>query len=132
MAGAAPAGTVGAMAVAIGLGERLVARVTGADVIWSLSRGVEAAWSSVAGARVVTMREAWSVASGWRLPGSAVPGVLVAGSYRGTGGAWSFWCVHRARTLLLVDLADGRYRHWVLQVDDPELAAAEINSRLGR
>jgi len=125
-------GTVDGMAVAVGVGERLVARVTGADVVWSLSRGAEAAWSSVSGARVVTMREAWSVASGWRLPGSAFPGLVVAGSYRSTGGAWSFWCVHRAKALLLVDLKDGRYRHWVLQVDHPELVAAAISSRLGQ
>jgi hypothetical protein len=32
----------------------------------------------------------------------------------------------------MVDLAEGRYRHWVLQVDDPGTVAAATNSRAGR
>jgi hypothetical protein len=107
------------MAVQVELSDRLVVRLTGWDRVWALSSGVEVPLRSVEAVRLMSRREARSLASGLRLAGSCLPGVIQAGRYRSFSGEWSFWSVRRAGTVLVIDLVGQRYRHLVLEVDDP-------------
>jgi hypothetical protein len=59
-----------------------------------------------------------------RLPGSAIPGVIIAGSYD-LGANRTFWDVRRAQRLLLVQCHPGSaYAALVLEVPDPDATAA--------
>ena len=70
-------------------------------------------------------------ASGLRLPGTGLPGVIRAGSY-GTGSTRDFWNVRRADTLLVIEMRPGAaYRRLVLQVAHPDAVASELRPALG-
>ncbi len=118
--------SVASVAVQIEVSDRLVVRLTGWDRVWALSSGVDVPLRSVQAVRPMRRREARELASGLRLPGTSLPGVVQAGSYRAMSGDWSFWMVHRAETVLVVDLEGEQYRHLVLEVPDPVAFSREI------
>ncbi|MDG4799857.1 hypothetical protein [Micromonospora sp. WMMD980] len=99
--------------------ERLIVRLVGADRLWALSAGVEAPTAAVTAARVVSRGEAHARWLGLRLPGTSWPGLITAGSYWSRDTGRSFWCVHRAEEVLLVELAGQPYDRLVLEVERP-------------
>lgn len=65
---------------------------------------------------------------GWRLPGTQIPGVIVAGSYY-QDGEWTFWDVRgRGRQAIEVQLAGQRYRRLVIDVANPADAVRRIQA----
>lgn len=62
---------------------------------------------------------------GWRLPGTHVPGLIVAGTYY-QGGRRIFWDVARPKGSIVVDLADEPYDQLVVEVADPDAAVRRI------
>jgi hypothetical protein len=109
-------------------------RLRGSDAVWAFKRGLDVPLSAVSDVRVADERSPWLGVSrrelGLRLPGSAVPGVIVAGSYRSKTRGWTFCCLRRGQRALVVELEPGavRYRRLVLGVADPEGARAGIQS----
>ena len=68
-----------------------------------------------------------------RLPGTAVPWVIVAGSYYWRG-EWTFYDV-RLRHLeraIVIRLRDERYARLVVEVEDPNATVAQIEHSLSR
>lgn len=85
--------------------------------------------ASVAGVAVAPRRLVPQ--TGFRLPGTGIPGVLRAGSY-GTGARRDFWLVRRADLVLVIELhPGGRYRRLVLEVPDPHAEALRLRPHLG-
>ena len=113
------------MAVTLAIdGDDLVVRLSGADVVWALARELRVPRMLV---RSVSVAERPSLGRpGMRIGGSYLPGVLTAGRYR-RRGQWSFWVVHRARRLLVVECVTGaRFDRIVLEVPDPDGEAARL------
>ncbi|RZU76969.1 hypothetical protein EV384_5681 [Micromonospora kangleipakensis] len=108
--------------------EQLVVRLTGADRLWALTAGVAVPTASVTGVRTVGRAEAYRRGAGWRLPGTFWPGLIMAGSYVSRSHGRSFWCVHRADEVLLVDLEGPAYDRLILEVDQP----AEVSRAIAR
>ncbi|MFC0032486.1 hypothetical protein ACFFMM_23475 [Micromonospora chaiyaphumensis] len=108
--------------------ERLVVRLSGADRFWALAAGVEVPTGAVTSVRLVSRAEAYARGSGFRLPGTYWPGLIMAGSYVSRSTGRSFWCVHRADQVLLVELEGQRYDRLVLEVDEP----AEVSRAIAR
>jgi hypothetical protein len=101
----------------------VVVRPRGAAALWSLKREIRARRATVALVRVV---DGADVPIGVRLPGTAVPGVLVAGSY-GRGSERSFWLVRNRRgPKLVIDLHDQPYARLVLEVSAPDAVASRL------
>jgi hypothetical protein len=68
---------------------------------------------------------------GLRLPGSFLPGVVTAGSYGVRKRV--FWDVRRADRLLLIECQpDAGYEALVLEVPDPDGAAAQLSRSVTR
>jgi hypothetical protein len=64
---------------------------------------------------------------GWRLPGTHLPGVIVAGSYL-RDGEWEFWDVRGAGSRAIeVNLSGGRFSRLVIDVDDPDAAVRRLD-----
>jgi hypothetical protein len=63
-----------------------------------------------------------------RLPGTALPGVIQAGSYYRIRDGWEFYIMRRPSKCILIELSGGRYKRLIIQVDDetPESAARRI------
>ncbi|MFE9959082.1 hypothetical protein [Micromonospora sp. NPDC005299] len=108
--------------------ERLVVRLTGADRLWALAAGVEVPTDAVTSVRPVSRAQAYARGSGWRLPGTFWPDLIMAGSYVSRSTGRSFWCVHRADEVLLVELEGQRYDRLVLEVEEP----AEVSRAIAR
>lgn len=73
------------------------------------------------------------VALDWRLlrlPGTAIPGVIQAGSYYRIKDGWEFYAVRRPSTSIVIEMTGGRYKRLIIQVDGetPESAARRILS----
>lgn len=63
---------------------------------------------------------------GLRLVGSRIPGVITAGTFR-VDGEWVFWDVHDMDKAIVIELEDEHYARLVIEVADPEAAAALVN-----
>lgn len=79
----------------------------------------------------VTVTGASTVPVGLRSPGTALTGLLRAGSY-GAGSRRTFWLIRRGETVLVVDLAaGGDYRRVVLELEDPDGVAERLVRAVG-
>lgn len=109
-----------------------VLRVTlgGAGAVWALKRRVERPLAHVASARVGDRRTLQRQRPALRWPGTLLPGLITAGTYRSPrpGGGRQFWDVRRAERVLVVDLHDDAYSRLVLEVPDPAAVAATIDA----
>ncbi len=118
------------MAVTVSVGASSVdVAFTGKDALWALRRSLRVPLKRVHGARVMARRDAEKECPWLRLPGSYLPRMLRAGSY-GVGARRQLWCVHRADTVLVVELRGRPYSRIVLQTREPHRLAGQINAAL--
>ena len=107
----------------------LVVDISGWDALWALSRGFTVPLSGIRNAMVLDRAQAGKPPA-LRWPGTALPGVVVAGTY-----VWrsrrEFWVTYRADRFLVVTCAPGSpYDRLVLQTGEPERDAAMILAAL--
>lgn len=63
---------------------------------------------------------------GLKMPGAAIPGVIMVGTWRGAGGT-TFAVCHGARPAVVIELAGQRYDRIVVTVDDPQNAVSSLS-----
>ena len=71
---------------------------------------------------------------GWRMPGTHLPGLIVAGSYY-RNGQWTFYDVVNSQAAVVVELAGANASHYdrlVVEVADPEQALRRVRGALKR
>lgn len=110
---------------------RLIVRLSGWDRVWALKRELS-----------VPVEHVESIAyepefvarfnPGLRLPGTALPGVIVAGSYWWKDRGWSFYSMRKAERTIVVRLREERYQRLILQSDEPEATARRLRDELAR
>ncbi len=115
-------------AVGVSPDDRLLVRPVGLVRVWALSRGVELPITSVVD---VGVSERKDLVLGMRFPGTHLPGVLTAGTFRSRGEK-SLWMVGRNEKVLVIELTGEKYRHLVLGVEDPEAATEALRAALNR
>ncbi len=93
----------------------LVVRPRGLNRVWAMKGQVRVPLAQVSEVRTHVDRR--SVPSGWRVPGTYVPGLILAGTYR-LKGERSFWLVGRAAEVTVVECRGGRFDRIVLQLSD--------------
>jgi len=108
--------------------DALVLHVTGLDRILALKQTISVPWEHVSGVDQ-DRAEAGVVFHGLKLPGTAVPGVVTAGSFF-RGGQWTFWDVHDPAQAVIIRLRDEHYSRLVVGVDDPADAVSRVRSAL--
>jgi hypothetical protein len=62
---------------------------------------------------------------GFRMPGTHLPGILVAGTFY-KGGKRSFWDVRNKQNVIVVELSGELYQELVIEVDDPSAVIARL------
>lgn len=101
--------------------------VEGLHKLWALKSEMVIPIEQIVGARLncneVTMPE------GWRLPGTYIPELITAGTYRAHGDK-VFWDVVHQEKSIIIDLCKNEYKQLILEVENPETVVAEINSRI--
>ncbi len=106
-------------------GTDLEVEVLGLHKLWALKSRLRVPLTAVKRARRLeadTVRSWWK---GWRLPGTQVPGVIVAGSYR-LRGEWHFWDVALAEHAIAIELSSAFYAALFVEVAQPDEVLAEL------
>lgn len=106
------------------VGDRIVVRPQGLHKIWSLRGRVEVAAADVVDVHVLPQS---GRPRGFRAPGTSLPGVLYAGTFR-KGRAKAFWLVRGStRPALVIETSSGRpYNVVVVGVPDPSAVALSL------
>ena len=103
-----------------------VFEVLGLHKLWALKGRITVPLSHVRAVRAdPTVKLGWW--KGWRLPGTHVPGLIVAGTYY-QGGRRIFWDVVRPTSAIVVDLTDEPYDQLVVEVADPGAAVHRLEA----
>lgn len=106
----------------------LIVHVKGIDKYLSLKSQLEIPLSHIVGAEIdpgVVERWGHPNLKEIRAPGTGLPGVIKAGSFR-LDGQWAFWDVHDPKKAITIKLADEHYTKLVIEVTDPTAAVAKI------
>jgi len=110
-------------------GGNLIAEIQGAHKIWACKSRLEIPLQHIIG---VTVRpdDAGHWWHGWKVLGTDLPGAFAAGLFR-LGGKWVFWDVKDPSSTIEIDLQSEHLDRLLLEVEDPEGAAAQIRTWIG-
>lgn len=105
--------------------EHLTIDVRGWHQLWAFKRRLEIPRSAVRAVRRLPADALSGLWKGWRVPGTHLPGVIVAGTYY-RGGERHFWDVSNADRALEIELVGQSYDRLFVEVPDPDLALQAI------
>lgn len=108
--------------------DRLLVRPVGLVRVWALSTGIDVPITAVVDVGVHPRK---GLLRGWRAPGTYLPGVMTAGTFRSRGEK-DLWMAGRAANVLVIELHDQTYRHVIVQVEDPEAATEALRAAMNR
>lgn len=108
------------------IGDELVVRPKGAMAFWAFKNEVRVPIASITDVGVADRRDP---PSGLRSPGSAVPGLVRAGTYRRREGR-TIWFVGRAARVVVIETDIKKPRRIVAEVADPEAAVLALRAAL--
>ena len=110
-------------------GDQLVVTMRGLDRFWSLRRQITVPLAHVRGATADPgmSREP----AGVRSPGTYVPRVITAGTYR-RDGERSFWNLRASREAVVIELTGEPFARLVLGVGDARATADRVERSLSR
>ena len=110
-------------------GDNLVVTMRGLDRFWSLRRRIAVPLAHVRGATADpgVGRES----AGIRSPGTHVPRLITAGSYR-RNGEWTFWNLRASQQPVVITLTGERFARLVLGVTDARAVAEQVERALTR
>jgi len=95
--------------------------------VWAFRRRISIPLRSIRSVRVAP--DARELPKGLRLPGTAIPGLILAGTFL-KRGEWSFYALRDGKDVLLLELDEHRYRRVVIQTRDPFAVAQRITSAI--
>ena len=109
--------------------DNLVVQLRGWDALYCVKRRIAFPLADVDGVGVYMRSQV--PAEGLRAPGTAIPGLIRAGSY-GRGDTRDFWNVRAAEEVLVIQLKPGsEYRRIVLEVPAPREEMLRLRPLLG-
>ena len=101
--------------------------LTRGEAFWGMHKSLTVPGNQVVGAQA--LGKSWWKTLGLRVPGTALPGLMIAGTYLRKGDkAFVSWT--RGKQVLQINLRDGAYNRIVVGVDDAEALAEEINTAI--
>lgn len=115
-------------AVGVSPDDRLLVRPVGLMRLWALSTGIDCPVEAVVDLGVADTR---SLHKGFRAPGTYLPGVMTAGTFRSKDGN-ALWLVGRHKQVLVIELTGEKWRYLVLGVEDPVAANEALRAALNR
>ena len=108
-------------------GDALRVDVEGLDRVWSLKSQLMVPLKHVRGATADPGIAAEP--KGWRLPGTHLPGVIVAGTFY-RDGERIFWDVHDGSHAVVIELKDENYARLVVEVQNPPATVDLVENAL--
>ena len=106
---------------------KLKITVTGWDKIWSFKGSLALKIQSI---KSVKPHDGKLKPPFWRCPGTAIPGMIVSGTYYGKNRK-EFWNTHLNDTAIVIDLHDSEYTRIVIDVKNPQEVLDQIEQIIG-
>ncbi len=111
------------------VGDRVHFEVEGSDRFWAFKSHLDIPLAHITSAWIDP-----AAAKGWwhgmRLPGTNIPGVILAGTFYQSEGK-VFFDVHHPDRTIIIELDHETYHHLVIEVADPEAELAKLRRALG-
>ena len=105
----------------------LAVDLTSGEKLWGLHNSIEVHAAHIVGAQALGKR--WWQTLGWRMPGAAIPGLIIAGTYVQKGDkAYVSWS--RGTQPLQINLRNHKYSRIVVGVANAEALAEDINAAI--
>ena len=101
--------------------EHVTIEVRGLHQFWAFKRKIHVPRSAVRSVRKLPGDALKGMWKGWRVPGTHLPGVIVAGTYF-KDGERHFWDVRHPESAIEIELDGQRYNRLFVEVSDPDLA----------
>lgn len=107
----------------ISISENAVAiEIAGWDRVWSWKKSLTFPRHSI---RKVYRHDGHLMPPWFRCPGTALPRVIIAGTYYGRGRK-EFWSIRFRKSALVFDLEDAEYTRVAVDVDNPDAILARL------
>jgi hypothetical protein len=110
------------------VGDNAHFEVEGMDKLWAFKSTIDIPLAHIRSVRVDpdAARGWWH---GWRMPGTQVPGIILAGTYYHSEGA-VFYDVHDTDNTVVVELHDEKYQRIVIEVESPAQTAMMLQAAI--
>lgn len=110
------------------VGDHVHFEVEGLDKFWAFKSHLDIPLQHIRAARIdpAAAKGLWH---GVRLPGTQVPGVVLAGSFFQSGG-WVFYDVHHPEHTVIVELEHEHYNYLAIEVSDPQAVLSKLQSAI--
>lgn len=99
--------------------DTLEVEIRGLHKVWALKSRLRVPLAAIAGVRRAPPDATSGWWKGWRVPGTHLPGVIVAGTYY-KDGEKHFWDVRNPERAVEIDLVGSEWDRLYLEVDDPD------------
>ncbi len=96
---------------------KAIFEIKGWHKIWTLKNRIEIPLENIKSIVKDSTRKK-GLWKGWRLPGTQIPGIIIAGSFY-LNGKWNFWDVTQKDKTVVVALKNERYHELVIDVANP-------------
>ncbi len=107
--------------------KNMILTVKGMHKLWTLKSELIIPIEQIEGARINPEEAAYP--KGWRSPGTYIPGLITAGTYRAKGNK-VFWDVCNKEKTIIIDLKKNDYKSIVIEVNDPQNAVNQISKKI--
>jgi hypothetical protein len=105
----------------------LAVELSRAEAFWGLHKSITLHAAHIVGAQA--LGKGWWKSLGWRLPGAAIPGLIIAGTFVQRGDkAYVSWT--KGTQPLQINLRNHKYSRIVVGVADAEALAEDINAAI--
>jgi len=106
--------------------DKIVFEIEGFDKLWSLRSRLEIPLEHIKGAHL-DPHPAMGWFQGLKLGGTDIPNIFRAGTFYQEGNL-VFWDVRHPEKTIVIELEHERFAKLIIEVEDPEAAAALINA----
>jgi hypothetical protein len=110
------------------IGDILHLRVEGADKVWAFKSQLIIPLEHITAIRV-DGEIVKKFLHGWKVPGTAIPYVITAGTYY-QDGRRVFWDIHHPKEAVVIALNHESYDELVIEVEDPDSFVKEVWGKL--
>ncbi|MEO8516113.1 MAG: hypothetical protein ABI426_05175 [Flavobacterium sp.] len=106
--------------------DEFIFEVKGWHQFWSFENKIKIAKENIV--KASQSKDEFTFWIGWRMPGTAIPWVITAGTYLKKGKR-NFWDVTNKEKTIVVELKNSRFDKLIIDVENPSEAITLLNSK---
>jgi hypothetical protein len=105
----------------------MILSVKGSHKLWTLKSELRIPLAHVQQAQINNGEISRPI--GWKAPGTYIPGIITAGTFRAHGEK-VFWDVVDKEKTIIINLQNDDYKQIVIEVENPKTSIDQINKRI--